>query len=1076
MSKVYDHTKIEEKWQQYWEENKFFLKTQNQEIKNIKDKMYLLFAFAYPSGQGLHVGHVESKTALDILARYYRMNGKNVFFPVGFDAFGLPAENYAIQTGVPPVKTTKNAINTFRRQIKRLGISYDFANELATCHPGYYKWTQWLFLQLYKAGLAYQDTGMVNWCPSCQTVLANEQVVDGVCERCDTQVMQKEMEQWFFKITDYKDELIAGLDQVDWPAPTKAQQLNWIGKKDGAEVDFIVVTQSEMDELKDQDALPTTSVALDHTLDQLEKIIKKWYQKQLVGSAVEVPVLDSKVFFSREIWQHFGVKFRSGSERLFRLLAVPKIYSVLTSPCAVVTAREKKIKNGVIKFWSFEEFVDGAVVKVVVRELEHEKHVYSVIWRGENEDSFESKRAQWQQCHENHKNKHKKKKLSCACDPHPQGINTLQLPFLNSNYTEKLLELSRLLQEMPLKPWLDEELLQRVKNRATARISCFTTRLDTVFGATFVAVSPEKFKQLYLLKRVSEKRRGQVKQYLEQALRKTEEERQIGEKDKTGVDTGLKAVNPASGQAVPVYVADYVLSGYGTGAVMGVPAHDERDFAFAKKHNLEIKQVIAWEGREYDDHVWQTYYSDYGQMVNSGRFNGLDFIESLEQLLEEFAYALRPATIYKLRDWLISRQRYWGAPIPIVYDPEGKPHPVKEEHLPWELPTDVDFKPTGESPLKSSLELKARTEKLYGKGWTPESDTMDTFVDSSWYFLRYVASRDETAFSDPAALQKWLPVDFYMIGPEHIVLHLLYSRFFIKFLRDQGYLDFDEPFLKMRHQGMILGPDGKKMSKSKGNVITPDEVVEKFGADTLRMYEMFMGPIEADKPWDVSAVVGIYRFLSRVYQLVQTWSTASNDLEISTHEALQRKLHQTIKKVSADIPALKFNTAIAMMMELINVWEAAVKEETTKKAVVKETAEEVGSPAVISSTDVLAFIKILAPFAPFMAEELYQEIAENQVAKKQIAENPAQSIHLDVWPEWDEALALEQQVAIPVQINGKVRGEVLVAHDQLEEKEVVLAAAKKVESVQNYLKGKKVVKEIYVPGRIVSLVIRLAAK
>ena len=824
--KIYNHTQIEEKWLQHWEENKLFLQTEGQEIKDVKDKLYLLFAFAYPSGSGLHVGHVESKTALDILARYYRMQGKSVFFPVGWDAFGLPAENYAIKTSVPPVKTTKNAIDTFRRQIKRLAISYDWANEIATCHPGYYQWTQWLFLQLYQAGLAYQDTGMVNWCPDCQTVLANEQVVEGLCERCDTEVIQKEMEQWFLKITDYKDELIAGLDQVDWPAATKQQQLNWIGKSEGAEINF-----------------------------------------QIKGK---------------------------------------------------------------------------------------------------------------------------------------------------ENY-----------------------------------LKVFTTAHDTIFGCTFMVISPEH--------KILEEYRDQISNskeiddYIKKSQQKTELDRQA-QKHKTGVLVeGLSLINPLNKKEIPLYVADYVLSGYGTGAVMAVPGNDARDNEFAKKYQLKIIPTAKSKTSDEIDfvdypHIKQSR-EDY-VLVNSSEFDGLDFIEGRKKILEKLIElgAGQATTQYKLRDWLISRQRYWGAPIPIVYDPEGKPHPVKTEHLPWTLPTDVDFKPTGESPLKSSQEFKERTEKLYGKGWTPEYDTMDTFVDSSWYYLRYVAARNESAFSDPAQLQKWLPVDFYMIGPEHIVLHLLYARFFTKFLRDQGHLNFDEPFMKMRHQGMILGPDGKKMSKSKGNVINPDDVVEKFGADTLRMYEMFIGPIESDKPWDVSAVAGNYRFLSRVHQLVQTWSTVSNDLENSPHEGLQRKLHQTIKKVSSDIPALKFNTAIAAMMELINTWEAAVK--------------EAGDPGVIGRESVLAFIKILAPFAPFLAEELYQAVADR----------PADSIHLDTWPKWDEALALEQQVTIVVQVNGKVRGEIVIKTDKIDDREWVLKEAKS--EVANKIKDFKIVKEIYVPGKIVSLVLK----
>ncbi|MBU0578745.1 leucine--tRNA ligase [Patescibacteria group bacterium] len=1059
MPQIYNHTKIEEKWLQHWEENKLFLQTEGQKVKDIKDKvngearegalgykMYLLFAFAYPSGQGLHVGHVESKTALDILARYYRMNGKNVFFPVGWDAFGLPAENYAIKTSVPPVETTKNAINTFRRQIKRLGISYDWANELATCHPGYYKWTQWLFLQLYKAGLAYQDTGMVNWCPSCQTVLANEQVVDGVCERCEAQVIQKEMKQWFFKITDYKDELISGLDQVDWPEPTKRQQLNWIGKKQGAEVDFIIEAP--------QDVRFNTNFLFDENYTEVFKAVRQFYFQELSGTSVYSPVLDDNISFTRAFWDHCICQDRKQSQLLYRLYSLPKIFELFYAENSKVFHKVGNDQKKRVEFWIWEKEIEGVQAQVVVRSINKgAKHLYSLVWKGMTE-AYQS---------------NKKIELSPAGQSQQrQGINTLQPDYFDDSI-QKFLILSRILTQIKLKNIAQNEIDWGVGTR----VSCFTTRPDTVFGVTFVVISPEKFKQLNLVKQVPEKRCGQVEQYINQAFKKTEEERQIGERDKTGVDTGLKAINPVNGQAVPVYVADYVLGGVGTGAVMGVPAHDERDFVFAKKHKLEIKPVIAWEkkgggcgdccgcgGKIYDINIWQNFYGDYGQLVNSGQFNGLKSEDALAALVEEFAYVIRPATTYKLRDWLISRQRYWGTPIPIVYDPGGKPHPVKEEHLPWELPTDVDFKPTGESPLKSSKQLKARTEKLYGKGWTPEYDTMDTFVDSSWYYLRYVSSRDKSVFSDSTALKKWLPVDFYMIGPEHIVLHLLYSRFFTKFLRDQGYLNFDEPFMKMRHQGMILGPDGKKMSKSRGNVISPDDVVEKFGADTLRMYEMFMGPIEADKPWDISAVSGNYRFLSRVYRLVQTWSTMSNDLEISIHEGLQRKLHQTIKKVSHDIPVLKFNTAIAAMMELVNVWEAAIR--------------EAGNAGVMNQADILAFIKILAPFAPFITEELYQEVAKKQVkkqVKKPVEQIKIKSIHLDAWPDWDEDLALEQQVSIAVQINGKVRGEVVMAHDQLDNQKMILAAAKKVETVQAHLAGKKIVKEIYVPGKIVSLVV-----
>lgn len=823
MQKInYDHVLVEKKWQETWENLELF---QNQVNTEPTDKQYFLFAFAYPSGSGLHVGHVESKTALDILARFSRMNGQDVYFPVGWDAFGLPAENYAIQTGVHPAETTKNAINTFRRQIKRLGVSYDWANELATSHPEYYRWTQWLFLRLYQKGLAYRGTGLVNWCPKDQTVLANEQVVEGRCERCGTQVVQKELEQWYFKITDYKDELLSGLEKVDWPAATKQHQRNWIGKAKGLSIDF--------------------------KLKQNNQVLPVW-----------------------------------------------------------------------TKFW------------------------------------------------------------------------------------------------------------------------------ETIFGATFVVIAPEKFTEQGLLDQLDSQHRPAVEKYLNQAKHKTEEERRIGEKDKTGVDTGLTMTNPVNGEEIPLFVADYVLMGVGTAVVMGVPAHDDRDFAFAKKYQLPIRQVVAYEDQAINKAVKnaERSFEGPGKLINSGQFDGADAFgqgkQEMAQWLIDQDFA-RWETTYKLRDWLISRQRYWGAPIPIVYDPEGKPHPVKEEHLPWLLPTDVDFKPTGESPLKSSKEFVARTEKLYGKGWRPEFDTMDTFVDSSWYFLRYLDARNSKTFADQAKLKTWLPVDLYLIGPEHIVLHLLYARFFTKFLRDEGYLTVDEPFAKMRHQGMILGPDGKKMSKSKGNVINPDKIVEEFGADTLRVYEMFMGPLEADKPWDDRAVAGVARFLKRIYRLAQLKPSAKTDSSLSA------KLHQTLKKVTEDVPALKFNTAIAAMMEFLNAWEK-----------VAQNGEENG----FSKEDLLIFVKMLAPFAPFIAEELYAQLSEADSVKQY------QGVHVQSWPKFDSKLSQSEQVTLAIQVDGKLRGQIEIDRAQIDDKATIFELAKTNVDVAKWLKSKQVVKEIYVPGRIVNFV------
>ena len=824
-TKIYDHTAIEEHWQKTWEEHGLF-QDMAASVAPGDDWLYLLFAFAYPSGQGLHVGHVESKTALDIVARFNRMQGKKVFFPVGWDAFGLPAENYAVKTGVHPAETTRTAIDTFRRQIKRVGISYDWAAEIATSHPGYYRWTQWLFLELYRKGLAYQGDGMVNWCPSCQTVLANEQVVNGACERCETPVVQKNMKQWFFKITAYKDELISGLDQVDWPEPTKQQQLHWIGKGEGASIDF-----------------------------------------KLAEAEILLP-----------IWT---------------------------------------------KFW------------------------------------------------------------------------------------------------------------------------------ETVFGTTFVVIAPEKFTELDLIQCVPKKQIEAVRAYIEQAKHKTEEERKVGEKDKTGINTGLFAVNPVNGDSVPLFVADYVLMGVGTAIVMGVPAHDERDFAFAKKFTLPIRQVVSYADKAIDVRVaaGEMPFEGEGILVNSGKFDGMSAWgagkTALAKWMVDQGFA-RHQTTYKLRDWLISRQRYWGAPIPIVYDPEGQPHPVKPEHLPWLLPTDVDFKPTGESPLTSSKEFQARVEKLYGKGWRPEYDTMDTFVDSSWYYLRYGSARDESQFADPKQLASLLPVDFYMIGPEHIVLHLLYSRFFTKFLRDQGYLKFDEPFTKMRHQGMILGPNGKKMSKSKGNVINPDEIIEKFGADTLRIYEMFMGPIESDKPWDVSAVAGMYRFLQRTQAAITSQVGRAATPDHPGYEAVRRKLHQTMTKVASHIGALKFNTAIAALMECVNRFDKATREQRL----------------VLPESDIRAWIQVMAPFGPFLAEELYQTLFAD---KKQAF----RSVHQSTWPVADTKLAAETMLEIPVQIDGKVRLRLQVAVDQIADQAGVVERAQADATVQHWLTGKQTTTR-YVVGKILS--------
>jgi len=778
--------------------------------------------------------------------------------------------------------------------------------------------------------LAYKKQGMVNWCPSCQTVLANEQVVEGLCERCEAQVVQKELEQWYFKITQYKDELIKGLSQVDWPEATKQQQLNWIGRSEGAEIDL---------QLKqDLGALANTTTQNQHT------------------------------------------------------------------QANTTTQDQHALANTTTQ------------------------------------------------------NQHALAKTTTQ-NQHALAKTTTQNQHAQANTT--------------------------TQNQHT--LTCFTTRLDTVFGITFLVISPEKFQQLNLIQQVSADRQPQVEKYLNQAFKKTEEERRIGEKDKTGVNTGLTAINPVNQEEVPIFVGDYVLGHVGTGMVMGVPAHDERDWLFAKKHQLKIRPVIKpVTGKVMVDGVEQDYAEDqpqvctaeYGIMINADasqvngqNYSGLTSQQGKEQLLKDFPKIMRPTVNYKLRDWLISRQRYWGAPIPVIYDPDNQPHAIKDKDLPWLLPTDVDFKPTGESPLKSSAEFLERTQDYAsrefaqlikekgwpanGKGWQPEFDTMDTFVDSSWYYLRYLDARNPDQFADPKRLNQFMPVDFYLIGPEHIVLHLLYSRFFTKFLRDQEYLDLPsgEPFAKMRHQGMILGPDHKKMSKSKGNVINPDVIIKKYGADTLRVYEMFIGPFEADKPWDDRAVQGVFRFLHKLYDLTVE-SLRLTEPENSEPQLVQ-KLHAVIQKVTTDIPVLKFNTAIASLMEFTNDW----------KELGQKTQPET-STALLTHQDLRKLVKLFAPLTPFLAEEIWSQLGEKT------------TVHLQTWPEFSAELAQEQIKTIPVQVNGKVRGELKIEASVLDKmtQEQVVQKVQLLPTVSRWLKhesgqDKSVKKAIYVKNKIVSLVV-----
>lgn len=808
----YDHKELEAKWQKFWDESGLYKAVDDPS----KKKLYVLDMFPYPSGAGLHVGHPEGYTATDIVSRKRRMEGWNVLHPMGWDAFGLPAENYAIKNGIHPRASTWKNIDNFRRQLKALGFSYDWSREVNTADPAYYRWTQWLFLFLYKKGLAYKKKAPVNWCESCRTVLANEQVIEGACERCRNQVIQKELAQWFFKVTEYADRLLDDLAKIDWPDKIKAMQANWIGRSEGLEIEFRGLAPIESAD--------------------------------------------------------------------------------------AVSAKE-----------------------------------FSV--------------------------------------------------------------------------------------------TVFTTRPDTLYGVSYIVLAPE---HPLVAELVAEPQRANVERYIAAARTKSELERTGLEKEKTGVPLGVNAVHPLTGAEVPVWVADYVLANYGTGAVMGVPAHDERDFAFAGKYSLPVKFVIAPPaGRQHDD---AAAYTDAGVMVNSDAFNGLssdDAKRKISDLIESKSAGKRQVN-YHLRDWLVSRQRYWGAPIPIIYCETCGELPVPEEQLPVLLPDDVDFRPTGESPLARSQSFHdAVCPRCRGKA-RRESDTMDTFVDSSWYFLRYPAPHDgDRAFSQHA-VNYWCPVDLYVGGAEHAVLHLLYARFFTKVLCDHGLVGFDEPFQKLKNPGLILGEDGQKMSKSRGNVINPDDVVAEYGADTMRLYEMFMGDFEAAKPWDTKGILGVRRFLDRVWSLMHD---VVHEKRSQVPPELERWLHKTIKKVSGDIEQFKFNTAISAMMIFLNEWGRIGG----------------GDPAFAAT-----FVKILSPFAPHLAEEMWQLLGMSG------------SVFNSSWPAFDEALTVDAAVELVVQINGKVRDKMTVPVGISEED--AKAAALASDKIKVLLAGKNIAGVFVVKGRLVNIV------
>ncbi len=1016
---------IEKKWQEYWDTNQTFVTDQTSD----KPKFYALDMFPYPSGAGLHVGHPKGYTATDIFARYRRMKGDEVLHPMGWDAFGLPAENYAIKTQVHPDKSTKNNIDNFRRQIKSLGFSYDWNREISTCDPEYYKWTQWWFLFLYEQGLAYKKKAPVNWCNDCKTVLANEQVIDNKCERCKNEVAQKKLSQWFFKITDFIEDqgntsgLINGLDKIDWPHSTKTSQVNWIGKSEGAAVNF-EINVSRRTEYFDLEDVDFSSIYLITFNTQDGEVLEKdeiRHLKRIFGDIarnhefyiargvvmpdhVHLIISDPKERDMGDL-----VRLIKGGASRFLKISMADVSSTITSDLSPTLSRDESKNQPKNKTTALSEKISGRI---------HPSggHHYEKLWRdGYHFDPIKS------------------------ADDLERAVGYVE----NNPEKAKIFDQDRV--------FSDNE-----------RVTVFTTRPDTLFGATFMVLAPE---HPLVNEITTTEQKEAVDKYKAEAKHKSELDRQ-SEKEKTGVFTGGYAINPVNNEKIPIWIADYVLMGYGTGAIMAVPAHDERDFEFAKKYDIPITRVI--EGGDLP-------YADSGNMVNSGEFTGLSNTEGKAKITAWLSSQGigKKETTYRLRDWSVSRQRYWGAPIPIIHCPDCGEVPVPEDQLPVTLPTDVDFMPTGESPMKYSKTFhEVNCPKCGSHEATRENDTMDTFVCSSWYFFafdqvgtlkngenpmkQYVApasitsdflstvalAKEESPTLSKNSLPSSLPVDLYVGGAEHTVLHLLYSRFFTKAAHRAGLIDFDEPFTKLRHQGMILAEGGQKMSKSLGNVINPDEIVEKYGADTLRMYEMFMGPFDQAISWSTAATEGIFKFLQKVWrvyhekELIECGSNGSCPL--GTSKELRPIMHKTIKKVTEDIETLKFNTAISQMMIFVNTVQ--------KSDVFPRPAAE-------------KFCKLLAPFAPHMAEEIWHEVLGHK-----------NSITFANWPQYNPEFIQDEVVTYAVQVNGKVRGDFTT--DKNTSKEDAISIAKTQEKVVKYLKRVEIVKEIFIPGKIVGFVVK----
>jgi leucyl-tRNA synthetase len=1171
----YNPQEIEKKWQKKWLDEKVFRADDN----SPKPKYYQLETFPYPSGAGLHVGHPKGYIAEDIHARYERMHGSEILYTMGWDAFGLPTENYAIKVGKSPQAVTLENTDNFRRQMRMFGFSYDWDREINTSTPEYYKWTQWLFIQFFKKGLAYRGKAKVNWCPKDQTIIANEQVINGVCERCGSVIEERFMEQWMLRITDYAERLLSGLQGLDWPSATVKRQEDWIGKSEGAEIDFPLTWKTPS-----MDVVFATNNK--GKMKRMQKLFDAAGFEIILKTPEEIGIANFDVVED-------GKTLAENAEKKARAIAMFTDLPILADDTGF--------------------FIDGVEIDPItvkrnalagvderslsIEEIAARMQKYYKLIAAEHGGQVD---AEWRQA-------------LCFVTPekvavHEQAVRPVvltdqfhgtpdpSLP-LRGMYISKVtgkypLEQSELEESLELQPITDG-----IKKLFTPSIKIFTTRPDTLFGATYMVLAPEHPFVGACIKRGVLVNAEEIKKYVDDASHKTDLMRQETTKEKTGVELkGVRAINPATKEEIPVWIADYVLGSYGTGAIMAVPAHDERDFAFAKKFGLEIREVVAQETgvahpedvrrdggcgvifdpetqkyavakhpdglirlfaggvadgedmekgilREvteesglYDfqhtekirssfthfynsrknvhrsalatcvlvilksrdvqpvklepheqgfelawmtpkeiienwlarnknrdlDH-WLIFFREaiaraielgydhtqkandfrsevvtsQGMLINSAQFTGMDSEAAKWEIVKLVGGVKK--TQYKLRDWSVSRQRYWGAPIPMIHCEKCGIIPVPDSDLPVVLPTLENYRPQGVAPLASDPEfINVKCPQCCGAA-KRDPETFDTFVDSSWYYLRYPDPHNTAAIFDKAKTKHWMPIDLYIIGAEHTVLHLLYSRFITKFLHDEGWLDFEEPFLKLRHQGLIRGADGQKMSKSKGNVVNPDELIAEFGADTVRLYEMFMGPFEDGAPWDPKGILGAERFLKRF------WKYATSALEAGDSKKSEGAnegkfatpaLHRAIKKVGEDIEALKFNTAISALMILLNELE-------------------VSAPLV--NKDLMSLIKLLHPFAPHMGQELWSQMGG------------ATYLDFEPWPEYDPKLIIEESITLVFQVNGKVRDSIKVGADIAEDEAKKMALEN--EKVKIALNGQESKRVIYIDKKLVNVVV-----